>query len=938
MKSLRPSALLALILPATLMLPAVSFAREATPEAASTKLPDGITRVTSVEGIDEYRLANGLRVLLFPDPSKDTTTVNATYLVGSRHEGLGETGMAHLLEHMLFKGSPKHRDVPDELTTHGCRPNGSTWYDRTNYFETFAATDENLAWALDLEADRMVNSFVAKKDLDSEMTVVRNEFEIGENYPQGVLMDRVIATMYLWHNYGKSTIGSRADIERVPIENLQAFYRTWYQPDNALIIVGGKFETDRALSLVAEKFGPIPRPSRALPTTWTEEPAQDGERAVEIRRVGDAQSVMTAYHVPAGSHPDFAAVDVLAYVLGDNPSGRLYRALVETKVASGVSAWAAQLHDPGFLMISADVRKDGDVAAARSALLEVVERAGEKPPTDEELARAKQALLKQWEQTMRNSEWSTVGLSEWAAMGDWRLMFLHRDRIGAVTAADVQRVASAYLRPPNRTLGVYQPTDAPDRAPVPATPDVAAMLAGYAGGKGMQQGEEFDPAPAAIEAKLIRRTLPGGVKLVMLPKKTRGGTVNAGVTLNIGNEKALMGKGGAADLCGSMLMRGTTKHTRQQIQDEIDRLDATLWAYGGATSLGGQVQTTSEHVAESLALLAEILREPSFPAKELEILKQESLLGLEDARRDPQQIAQTTLQRHVNPWPQGDPRRALTIDESIAELNATTLDQIVAFHRDFCGASSGQIAVVGDFDPVAVEKQLASLFGGWESRTTYARLTDPYREIAPLASRIDVPDKESAVFASALPFQMRDDDPDYPNLAIAGFMTGGGFLNSRLATRLRQKDGLCYGVGSWMGVPAQDDSANLGGWAIYAPQNADKLEAGFREEIASVAAKGFTADELADAKTGWLQQRQVSRAHDNELVGKLSSNEYLGRTLAWDQKVEDAVRAASVEQVNAAVKKHVDPARMCVVMAGSFGPPPKVAEPVAATEDGVSAP
>src|SRR5687768_7015208 len=229
MKSLRPRAPLALIGLVALLMAAPLSAREtppvAAPPSASTKLPRGVTHVTSVEGIDEYRLDNGLRLLLFPDKSKETTTVNATYLVGSRHEGLGETGMAHLLEHMLFKGSPKHPDVPDELTTHGSRPNGSTWYDRTNYFETFAASDENLAWALDLEADRMVNAFVAKKDLDSEMTVVRNEFEMGENYPQGVLMERVISTMYLWHNYGKSTIGSRADIERVPIENLQAFYR-----------------------------------------------------------------------------------------------------------------------------------------------------------------------------------------------------------------------------------------------------------------------------------------------------------------------------------------------------------------------------------------------------------------------------------------------------------------------------------------------------------------------------------------------------------------------------------------------------------------------------------------------------------------------------------------------------------------------------------------
>src|SRR5207247_4109138 len=192
-----------------------------------------VEKITSVEGITEYRFeSNGLRILLFPDLSKPTITVNVTYMVGSRHENYGETGMAHLLEHLLFKGTPNHPNIPQEQTSHGARPNGSTWFDRTNYFETFQATDENLKWALDLEADRMVHSFIAKKDLDSEMTVVRNEFEMGENDPSQVLMQRTLATAYLWHNYGHVPIGARSDIERVPIERLQQFYHTYYQPDN----------------------------------------------------------------------------------------------------------------------------------------------------------------------------------------------------------------------------------------------------------------------------------------------------------------------------------------------------------------------------------------------------------------------------------------------------------------------------------------------------------------------------------------------------------------------------------------------------------------------------------------------------------------------------------------------------------------------------------
>jgi zinc protease len=232
-----------------------------TVRTVSAALP-ALTKVASVEGITEYSLPNGLRVLLFPDPSKPTTTVNITYMVGSRHEGYGETGMAHLLEHMVFKGTPRHPNVPQELTEHGAQPNGTTWLDRTNYFETFSATDTNLVWALDLEADRMVHSNIAKKDLESEFSVVRNEFESGENDPGSVLMERTISTAFLWHNYGKSTIGARSDIEQVPIGRLQAFYRKYYQPDNSMLVIAGKFDENRAMQLVREKFGRIPRPHR----------------------------------------------------------------------------------------------------------------------------------------------------------------------------------------------------------------------------------------------------------------------------------------------------------------------------------------------------------------------------------------------------------------------------------------------------------------------------------------------------------------------------------------------------------------------------------------------------------------------------------------------------------------------------------------------------
>ena len=887
------------------------------PPAAAQSLPRGVELVTSVEGITEYRLANGLQVLLFPDQSKQTITVNVTYKVGSKHEGYGETGMAHLLEHLVFKGSPKHRNIPQELTEHGARPNGSTWYDRTNYFETFSATEENLRWALDLESDRMVNSFIAKADLDSEMTVVRNELESGENSPTNVLLERVMSTAYLWHNYGKSTIGARSDLENVPIERLQAFYRTYYQPDNAVVLVAGKFDEPKTLDLVNQYFGALPRPARPLPTNYTAEPVQDGERNVTVRRVGDVQFVLSAYHVPAGADADFAPLDLVVQVLSDTPSGRLHKALVETKQASRTFGGNFQLHDPGLAYFAAEVRQDSSLDTARDGLLRTVEAITNTPPTAEELERARTSLLTQIELQLNSSDRVGLQMSEWIGMGDWRLLFLHRDRLRATTPDDVRRVAATYFKPSNRTVGLFIPTSQPDRAEIPARPDVASMLKDFKGSAVIAAGEAFDPSTSNIESRTARSQV-AGLKLSLLPKRTRGNTVVANVTLRFGDEKSLMNRVVAGQFAGSMLMRGTSKHTRQQIQDEFDRLKARANVFGGATSAGASVETTRENLPAVLRLVAEILREPSFPADEFEQFRQQRLAGLEQAKSEPQAIGSLALQRHLRPYPKGDVRYIPTTEESIADVKAVTLDDAKRFYTDFYGASNGEMAIVGDFDAAEVSKLAAELFGMWKSPRPFTRVPDIYRDVPAVNQSFETPDKANAFFMAGLNLNVQDTDPDYAALVLGNYMLGGGFLNSRLATRVRQKEGLSYGVGSQFQASSLDRNGIFFVNAIYAPENAQRLEAAIREELTRAVAEGFTEDEVKAAKAGWLQSNQVTRAQDPSLAGRLNAVAYLNRTLAWDGEIEQVVAELTPAEIKAAVTKHIALTKISVVKAGDF--------------------
>ncbi|HYD81185.1 MAG TPA: pitrilysin family protein [Paucimonas sp.] len=875
--------------------------------AFAQKLPPGVTQATSVEGITEYRLANGLKVLLFPDVSKPTVVVNITYLVGSRHENYGETGMAHLLEHLLFKGTPKHPNITQEFTRRGMRFNGTTWLDRTNYYELFQASDDNLKWALNMEADRMVNSFIAKKDLDSEMTVVRNEFEAGENSPFGVMLKRMQSIAYDWHSYGRSTIGNRSDIENVEIANLQAFYRTYYRPDNAVLLVAGKFDTAKTLQWITEAFGKIAKPKQALPKFWTVEPTQDGERSFTVRRKGDVQIVFTAYKIPSGLHADNDAMSFVSQILGDTPNGRLHKQLVETGKAAQVFAFPLSGYAPGLQILGAVVKKGEPVEPVRDALIATVEDFHKKPPTKEEMDRVRIQYANAIEKTLNDHERIGVALSEAIAMGDWRLFFQDRETIGSMSAERVTEAAKRYFKRDNRVVGLFHPEDQPQRVDIPAAPSVAEVMKDF---KAKEQGsvaEAFDPSQDNLD-KRTQRSKVGGIDLALLPKKNRGETVAVALDLHWGDEKTLFGKQTVASLTRAMLVRGNAKYTRQQLADEFSRLKISGDIY--------RFETTREHLPAALRLIAQVLKEPTFPAEEFEQLRKQRIVAVEAQRSEPAALAGQALAQHFNRYPKGDWRAPLTIDEQLAALQAVTLDEVKAYHKAFYGASKGEMAIVGDFDAAAIAKVVEEAFAGWNSAMPYTRVATRHFEIPPARLDIDTPDKENGTYLARINIPMRDDDPDFPAMMIANYLFGSGGLNSRLIDRIRQKDGLSYGGHSSLHVGALDKAGQFVISAIAAPQNLARLETAIKEELARAAKDGFTAEEIARAKSGILQQRLQTRAQDGNVASGWTGFLYLNRTWAWSKQIEDKISAATVEQVNTAFRKAIDPARLTVVVAG----------------------
>ena len=883
---------------------------------AAPSLPPGLTSVRSVEGIDEYRLANGLQILLVPDDSKPTTTVNLTFRVGSRHENYGETGMAHLLEHMMFKGTPKNPRAWEQFQKRGLDANGSTWLDRTNYTAVLAVNDDNLKWYLGWLADAMVNSNISRKDLDTEMTVVRNEMESGENSPDRILLQRTIALMYDWHNYGHDTIGARADVENVDIPRLQAFYREYYQPDNATLVLSGKLDEARVLAWIAQSFGAIKKPTRKLPTLYTLDPTQDGERSVTLRRVGGTPVIYAGYHVPAGPSTDYAAIELLDVILGDTPSGRLHKRLTDKQLAASTYAYSFALHDPGLFIAGAGLAPGQDVDKARTELLGAVESLKTEPISADELQRAKLKWLNDWEQSFSNPEKIGFALSESISQGDWRMFFLMRDRVRATTLADVQRVAEAYLIPDNRTLAIYLPTEKPQRAPAPAMVDIAEAMKDFKPAVAAGKVEAFDASPANIDKRTQTFTV-GGLKVGLLPKGTRGAAVTGELMLRFGDENSVKGYAEAGRVVAAMLDKGTATLSRQQIQDRLDALKTTLEVSGSANFVTVSFNSRREQLAGAIALIGDLLRNPSLTPEALDEVRRQSLAAIEQQRKDPQFVARNALLRLSNPYPRGDIRYERTPDETIEDVNALTPAALRDFHTRFYGASAGEFAAVGDLDVAATRTALEAAFGNWTSRASYTRVPRPAVPSKADRLMLPTPDKQNAVMLVRETMPLTNKDADYPALMMANYILGSG-TGSRLWKRIREGEGLSYGVGTGISWARFEANSPWQAYAIYAPQNRAKVEAAFNEVVAATLKDGFTQKELTEGIVSLLGYRRLDRAQDATLAPAIGENLFLGQTFAREAEVDALIGKLTLEQVNAALRKYIKPGEFAAAYAGDF--------------------
>ncbi|MFG6468959.1 M16 family metallopeptidase [Roseateles sp. BYS87W] len=877
--------------------------------------------VRALGGIEEYRLPNGLQVLLLPDATQTTTTVNITYRVGSRHEAPGEYGMAHLLEHLLFKGTARQTDIPGAMAQRGVRFNGTTTVDRTNYFASFNANADTLAFLLELEADRMVNSRVAKADLDTEMTVVRNEFERGENQPFAVLNQRVAAAAFAWHPYGRATIGPKSDIENVPIEKLQAFYKRFYRPDNATLLIAGAFDKAATLAAVARHFGPVAAPATPVPQPYTVEPAQDGERTVVVRRVGGQPLLLAAYHVPAITHPDTAALIVYGLLMSLQPSGQLFQQIVEPKLALAAGVAGVGGVDPGTVSAYAVLPPGADVDRVQARLLDLVEGRGAPAFTEAELARVRDIAVNSYRQQMKNPEALIQQISGLIAAGDWRLLFQLMDDLPQVTLADVERVRSAYFKPANRTLGRYLPAEQVERVEIPAAPPLAQRLASLKPPPQVEEGEQLAPVPAVLEARTTRLRLPSGIELHTLRKQTRGNTVVMQIQLRWGERNATFARNGTG-LVGALMDEGSAGFTRQQLQDALIQHRASFNVSSGDQGATVVLSAERDTLLPALRVVVDALRRPLFPQDAFDREVKATLAGLEASRQEPAVLRQEATRAHYNlarGVSLGHPDYVMSVDERLANLRATTLDDVKRFYADYWSANEAQVQVVGAL-PDGLAAEVDALLGDWKKPAAPRFVRDVPTHVAVPAARFDAVarDKANAIVRLHQPLAVNADDADQAALELAVHILGGGGLESRLSARVRQREGLTYGIGASLSSSAWGNAGSFSVQASFAPAQRERVIAVIQEEFARLTADGVTAAELQRAQHDILEGRRQSRADLGAIAGGLAGLAERGLTWAYAQQRDDALAAVTVEQVNAAWRKHIRADGFIISTAGDF--------------------
>ncbi|UCH61604.1 MAG: insulinase family protein [Fidelibacterota bacterium] len=894
---------------------------------------EGFQRVQTSGGITEYRMtSNDLAVLLMEDHSAPVAAFMVTYRVGSRNEAIGYTGSTHLLEHLMFKGSHNFSREHDNsiwtlLQNVGARINATTWLDRTNYYEMLPS--EHLETAINIEADRMRQALLRDSDRQPEMTVVRNEFERGENEPWEALDKNIWATAYQAHPYHHSTIGWKSDIEGVSTERLRQFYDTYYWPNNATVTIIGDFDTRQVLSWIKSHFGQYPAAPHPIPEVYTTEPKQEGPRRFIIRRSGETGILGIAHKTPEGRHPDKYPLAVLKNILGAGKTSRLYRSLVDKGLATSTFIADHPLHDNGLLITYAFLTPGIDHKKIERIILREYEKVKAKKITKKELDRTKTMIRAEVAYSRDGFFSIAASLNEAIAIGDWTFYTTYLDRLSSVTIEDVQRVAETYLLEDQSTTGWFVPVPAVDETGDSAgSAKPAAVTAGprdyrleWNSRLSTSASNTLSPMAGTSRISLAPRIsdgeVTGGLRLVTMPTRVADVITIVGSQYG-GDIFSPTANDPTAVITSSMLDQGTKIRNKFAISGLLEAVGARINFTSDDYRVSFSACCLKDTVPLVVKLLAEQLREPAFNEADLVSLKKRLVGHLIRQGENTDYRARLRFSQLL--YPPDHPNYVPPLEKQAADVENITAPRLREFHDRHYGLGSMAVVAAGDVDRAILEDSLARHFGDWQK----IKLTPPsldecrgYRNTPPSQEVVTMEDKTSVDLVLGLVVGIDREHPDYLPLSMGSYILGGNF-SARLMTTVRDEEGLTYSVGSSISGASNGKD---GYWSIhgtFAPELLDRGQASILAQLDRWAEEGVTSDELSVKKTTLTGSYKVGLATTSGLATTILDMLERGKDIDYIDEYVEEINALALDEVNAAIRSYIKPENINTVAAGSI--------------------
>ena len=904
MTALRPA--LALFI-ALLTAGAPARARPAAPPPETARLE------AQAGGFSSYRLQNGFKIILVPFPAAANARVELLVKTGSKLEGYGETGMAHLLEHLLFKSAGARADLKSELTRLGASWNGTTNADRANFFETLAAEPEKVDEAIRIEADRFIRASFTQAQLASEMSVVRNELERNDSDPGSLVMRALQRQSYFWHGYSRPTIGARSDIEEAPFAALQAFHRKHYRPDNAALIVSGNFEPQRVLALASRLFAPARNPDAPKIVGWTREETRASTNRSELYLPAGKTLAASAWKLPGMNERETYAFDLATSAICDPDWGSLRKDLVlERQIAVSASCGTRVQPDYSLLTALASGGQDADAELLSRALREHIESAAARGISDAQLERARRAELNAYERIENAHERLAALFSQAEVAGDWRLYFWQRDMVAAVTLAEANAALAKWTVAVNRSDVLLRHAEGPGAPQLPATlPSPASAGQLVAGKQWPAIARRADPLPksaAELAAATTTMTLDGArARAALIARRTQGDLAWLELHNDYGNATALSGRAIACTIADQLIGYGGAGLDRDQLNARLEALQAH-----GSLSLGGiAIEAPRRHIDAALDLLLDVWAAPSLPPDEFARIKAATVARLEAALKDPAQVAANTASLRFDNFPAGHPFKPRPLAEQLAEARAVEPDAVRACVADFGGRAQLRLAMVGDFTGDDVRTAWTRIARLAPARVAYQRIGEPAAPLSVDTTMIDVvmPEKPNASVTGTTLLRITDDAPDFAALRIAVKILGGD-ADSRIWARLRESEGLAYSAGANLAGNSFDPRSALRVHASAPSNKAGAAIKGLQQELARALQDGFAPAEVERAKRAWLQERKTSLRDERGYAASLANGLYSGRDYAWLAQYDEKIAQLTTQEVSTALRKHLADAPM----------------------------